>query len=417
MNINKFALTYIAVFFFIIENNVFVFTDDDTKISNEKTFPTTKLDPTLSAEAEKKFPANQWVMSEVKINIPEKWNSGRYLYINSYSSIVYCESLSLAMTMDGYTYTPSGKAPPNNYSDSVYTFDPIKNELELFKRSNWRAGARSGDPEKTSFPLDENKLEPTPCPRHLYKGITWHAATNAFYLINGANAGVPNEHPKYLENNGTDTKTFWMMDVSKKTWKLLENPPLKRIDRYDTILTSIPGTNKLIYLDDWSIAAYDTLESKWTLLLGNNGKPVKPLTTFSSVIVDSSRQAIIFYGGISWTSVKGAPPQMAKNQLCAYSIEKNSLEVINGTGAAEFEKTVSSGVYLSNIDKYLYLTEKGHFLYDPTSKQWKKLKIEMPKIALGWTYMTYDTKRGLVILNDNLKWAVLRLDEKTLTAE
>jgi hypothetical protein len=321
------------------------------------------------------------------------------------------------MTMDGYTLAPAGKAIPNNYSDSVYIFDPIKNEFELFKRNNWRAGGRTDNIEATSYPLDENKTDPTPCPRHIYKGITWLAETNSFYLINGANAGVPNLHPKYKENNGTDTHTFWAMDVSKKTWKPLENPPLKRIDPYDTILTAIPGTGKLIYLDDWSIASYDTKVSKWSVLLGNNGTPVKPLTTYSSTLVDSKRQKIIFYGGIAWTPEKGATPKVAKNQLYSYDIEKNILEVVNGVGTVEFEKISQSCAYLSDIDKYLYLTDKGLFIFNPVTNQWKKLKIEMPKIPMSWCYMTYDTKRGIVIINDYLKWAVLRIDEKTLEYE
>ena len=371
------------------------------------------LDPNLSAEAAKKFPANQWVMNDVKINIPEKWKEGRYCYINTYASIVYCESLNVAITMDGYTYTPAGKSLPNNYSDSVYIFDPIKNELELFKRSNWRAGGRTTNPELTSYPLDENKTDATPCPRHLYRGITWHEDTNSFYLINGANAGVPNEHPKYKENNGTDTKTFWVMDVSKRTWKLLENPPLKRIDPYETSLFSIPGTSNLIYFDDWSIAAYDTKLSKWSVLMGNNGSPVKTLKTTSATLVDSKRKKIIFYGGQAWTSIKDAAPQMAKNQLHAYDIEKNVLEVINGTGTVEFEK-IRPCAYLSDIDKYLYLTDKGHYLFDPVTNQWKNLKIDLPQIPMNWCYMTYDTKRGLVIINEGYKWAVLRIDEKSL---
>src|SRR6185369_11861574 len=78
-------------------------------------------DPALSAEAIKRFPANKWIEITAKPVIPEKWKDGRYVYINTYSSLVYCGSIGAAMTMDGYTYTPVGKSCPNNYSDSVYT--------------------------------------------------------------------------------------------------------------------------------------------------------------------------------------------------------------------------------------------------------------------------------------------------------
>ncbi len=412
-NTQGFSLVLFTATFFIFFGLVSIIADENKQNIPLKKSLASGLDPVLSSEAVKKFPANQWVMNDVKINLPEKWKEGRYCYINTYASIVFCESLNVAITMDGYTYTPVGKSMTNNYSDSVYIFDPIKNELELFKRSNWRAGARSKNPDVTSYPLDENKTDPTPCPRHLYRGITWLEETNTFYLINGANAGVPNEHPKYKENNGTDTKTFWGMDVSRKTWQLLENPPLKRIDAYESTLIAIPGTSKLIYLDDWSIASYDAKLSKWTVLMGNNGTPVKTLKTTSAILVDSKRQKIIFYGGQAWTSIKGAEPQMAKNQLHSYDIEKNVLEVINGIGTVEFEKTRPCA-YLSDIDKYLYLTDKGHYIFDPVTNQWENLKVEMPQIPLSWCYMTYDTKRGLVILNEGYKWAVLRIDEKVL---
>lgn len=414
--IHSFRFVQLYLFLILSLSALSVISDDAAKTESVKESTPKMIDPELSMEATKKFPANQWVVSDSIILIPEKWKQGRYCYINSYASIIFCESLNVAMTMDGFTYTPAGKSVVNNYSDSVYAFDPMKNEYELFKRSNWRAGARSTDIEHTSYPLDENKTDPTPCPRHIYKGITWLADTNLFYLINGANAGVPNKHPKYTENNGTDTRTFWAMDVSTRTWKQLENPPLKRIDPYETILTAIPGTGKLIYLDDWGIASYDTKESKWSVKLGEGRSPIKALQNGSATLVDAKRRRIVFFGGNAWRPVKEAAPLMAKNQLHIYDTEKNTLEIINGSGSVEFEK-IRPCAYIRDMDKYFYLTDKGHYLFDPVTNQWKKLKIEMPKVPLQWCYMTYDTKRGLVIINDGMKWGVLRLDEKTFEYE
>ena len=375
-------------------------------------------DTESSLEAAKKFPANKWVINEIKIVIPEKWNKGRYCYVNSYASIVFCNSIGAAITMDGYTYTPAGKSILNNYSDSVYVFHPMRNEYELFKRNNWRAGARSTDPEKTSYPFDENKTDQTPCPRHLYRGITYLEDTDTFYLINGANAGVPNEHPKYKENNGTDTHTFWGMNVSTKTWKQLELPSLKRMDPYETVLMAMPSTGKLIYFDAWSVASYDAKSAKWSVMMGNDGRPVKSQALYCASLVDSKRHRMVFYGGPGWRTQKDVAPVMTKTQLSYYDMDKNTNETINGTGDIdiEFDK-IRPCAYLSDIDKYLYVTNKGHYIFDPNKNQWKKLKIELPNIPFSWCYMTYDVKRKLLILNDGYKWAVMRLDEKTFEFE
>lgn len=380
----------------------------------------TELDPAQAAEAAKRFPANEWVEIATKVVIPEKWKAGRFIYINSYASIVYCASIGAAMTMDGYTYTPAGKSCANNYSDSVYTFDPMKAEYELFKRSNWWAGGRTNALELTSHPLDENKSDPTPCPRHLYHGITWLPETDSFYLINGANAGVPNEHPKYKENNGTPTRTFWSMDVPTRTWKMLEYPPLKRSDPYGTVLAAVPGTGMLYYFDAWSVAGYDTKSAKWSVLQGDIGRPVGINSYYydGPKFVDSKRRRVVFYACAPWSSTKGEPP-LTKSQLYAFDVAKKDFETINGSGAADFEK-FKSGAYLANIDKYFYLTDKGQYLFDPASNQWKKLKLSLPENLrknLTWCYLTFDTRRGLVIMNNHTTWAVLRIDEKSLQFE
>ncbi len=384
-----------------------------TFAQENKTSKSGEADPKMVAEAVKKFPANQWVMESVNVVIPEKWNQGRYLFINSYGSIVYCESLGTAITVDGYTYAPQGKAPTNNYADSVYTYNPMKNELELFRKNNWRAGQRGTQLETTSYPFDENKTDPTPCPRHIYKGITWVAETDTFYLINGANAGVPNKHPKYEENMGTTTSTFWSLDIKTKKWKLLERPAVKRLDVYETILTSIPNTNKLIYIDEWNVISYDIKEEKWTPMMGNGPSPVKSLKNGSAVLVDSKRQKIIFYGGAAWKPVKENPPSLTSNQLYAYDVASNTFETITGEGTVELGK-MRPCAYLAKIDKYFYLTTTGQYLFDPTNNKWKKLNIGLPDVPHQWCYMTYDTKRDLIIMNDGRKWGVLRLDESSL---
>jgi len=370
-------------------------------------------DPVLVAEAEKRFPANQWVEITPRSIIPEAWQGGRQVYVNSYSSLAYCGSLGVVMTMDGYTTVPAGKIIPNNYSDSVYTFDPITGALELFKRSNWHAGARSKDPAGTSYPYDENRSDPTPCPRHLYKGITWSPDDDAFYLINGANAGVPNEHPKFALNNGTATYTFWAMDVGRRTWKQLPYPKLKRTDQYETVLTAIPGTGKLFYFDAWNVASYDLKAGTWSVLKGDDGRPVgfNSYAAGGVAMVDSRRRRVVFYWGSSWhTKV----PLLTRDQFYVYDVATNEHAVLTSTNQLDATPIVA-GTYVTHLDTYLLLCDQGLRTFDPTALAWKALPVALPAWMSkpgSWTYFTYDAKRQLVICNSRNNWAVLRLDGK-----
>jgi hypothetical protein len=126
------------------------------------------------AAAEARFPANKWVaLGRTKVVIPKPWDNGRLKGVNSFGSEVYCDRLGEMLSLDGHTTAPAGKATPNNHSDSLYAFNPMTGVFRLVKRSNWRAGHRGKGP-RGSYPLDDNRTEATPRPRHTYNGICWN---------------------------------------------------------------------------------------------------------------------------------------------------------------------------------------------------------------------------------------------------
>jgi hypothetical protein len=169
------------------------------------------------------------------------------------------------------------------------------------------------------------------------------------------------------------------------------------------------------------VASYEAKSAKWTTLQGDSGRPVGINSYFydGAKFVDSKRRRVVFYGSSPWAAPAKGEPALAKNQLYVFNSEKKDFETINGTGAGDFAKT-KCAAYLPNVDKYLFVTDKGQYLFDPVGNQWKTLDLQLSdalKKDLGWCYLTFDTKRGLVILNNQRLWAVLRIDEKTLALE
>ncbi|PCJ57668.1 MAG: hypothetical protein COA79_15595 [Planctomycetota bacterium] len=367
-------------------------------------------------EKEKKFPANQWVaLAKTKVVIPEIWNKGRHKGINSFGSEVYCEKLGLVLSLDGYTTAPAGKSTPNNYSESMYGFNPITTELTLIKRNNWQGGARSTDPKKCSYPLDENKTEPTPCPRHTYNGICYSNDSGKFYLINGANAGVPNAHPKFKINGGTGVYTFWEYDVETKKWKELDYPGVKRKEPYDTLLRPMLGDNSLYLIQVWSLWKYDLKTNKWTGLKKHTGRPLNSGSKGCHSTVDPIRKRILIFNSAARLR-KGKTETEAHKMvnLRYYDVATDAFVQIPLKGAVEGK--IKAGIaYVDHMDCYAVRTEKGLFLYFPKEKKWKKPEIKqfIPKARkpFSWTYLNYDSKRKLLILN---RYAVLNLDPKTL---
>lgn len=364
---------------------------------------------------EKTLPANRWEkLPPAKVVIPEPWEKGRLKGVNSFGSEVYCDALGEILSLDGYTTAPKGKSTPNNYSDSLYAYHPVSGVFRLLKRSNWRAGARCKGP-RGSYPLDENRAEPTPCPRHTYNGICFSVDSNKFYLINGANAGVPNsDHPKWNENNGTTTKSFWEFNIESKKWKQLTYPKVPRFEPYETVLRAIPGTHSLYLIGTWSVMKYDIKTGTWTNKMGTGRSPVKSGNYGCHATVDLKRKRIVLLN--SAAKVRKGKPITEAHKIVSmryYDIEKNAFVPISVKGKVTGARKAGLA-YVDHMDAYAARTEKGLHLYFPESGEWKRPAIAPYPAAGKWSYMNYDRKRKLLILN---RYAALRLDPKTLTFE
>ncbi len=368
------------------------------------------------AAAAARFPANKWTpLGKTKVVIPRPWEKGRLKGVNSFGSEVYCDALGEMLSMDGYTTAPAGKSTPNNYSDSLYGFNPMTGVFRLVKRSNWQAGARSRDPRNCSYPLDENRTEPTPCPRHTYNGICYSTDSKKFYLINGANAGVPNKHPKFAPNKGSDVFTFWEFDIKANKWKQLEYPAVKRKEPYETVLRPIPGTHTLYLIATWSVWKYDTKAAKWSAVIPKGPGGIGSGNYGCAATVDVKRKRIVMMNGAARVR-KGKPVTDAHKQVSVryFDPATRKFVTIPLTGAVE-GKAKAGLAYLDHMDCYAVRTEKGLFLYFPEEKKWKKPEIAqfVPKSRrpYSWCYMNYDRARQILVLN---RHAALRLDPKTL---
>jgi len=380
----------------------------------------TALVAQLRAEAAAKFPANQWVgLPPAKVVIPKPWDNGRIVHVNSFGSDVFCPGINKIVTVTGYTTMPAGKAVPNNYSDSLYAFDCVRNEMELLKRSNWRAGARSTDPAQCSYPLDENRDDPTPCPRHTYNGICHDAEGGKFYLINGANAGVPNKHPQFDSNKGTDVFTFWSYDFATKKWMQLEYPAYKRKEPYDTILRAVPGTGKLYHFSEWTVASYDLKTGAWKVLLDSpgggpvNGKAGAANGYAGRAIVDGKRQRVLMHYGAAWRPKKDGNPEMPMHVLVVFNTKTEKFEHL-GQGSVEGKSNLGF-VYVEHLDRYWLRTDAGEYLMNPDSGAWTKLAHAPYTFPVSrpeeWNYANYDSTRNLIVLSKySSAWAVLRLE-------
>lgn len=357
-------------------------------------------------------PAGQWVKLTVKEEFPAPWDNGRRKYVNSFGSIVHCDALGEVLLMDGYTTAPAGKAVPNNYSDSLYGFHPETGVLRLVKRSNWRAGARSGDPQVTSFPYDENVADPTPCPRHTYNGICYSPDSKKFYLINGANAGVPNEHPNYKKNKGTDTYTFWEYDIEGKKWAELEYPAVGRKEPYETVLRAMPGENALYLVQTWSLWRYDIPAKKWEAVIPKGPSGIGSNAYGCNATVDPKRKRILILNSAP-KAQKGKPETDAQKHvyLHYFDLATKKFVPIDTTGTEGRSK--AGLAYVEHLDKYAVRTEAGLFLFDPEANAWSRSSAANPEGAgknpTAWSYMVYDAQRKLLVLNAD-GWFVLKLE-------
>jgi len=365
------------------------------------------------------YPPNTWVkLAKTKTIIPKVWSAGRHKNVNSFGSEVYCDKNGEMLSMDGYITTPPGKASPANYSDSLYGFNPDTSVFRLIKRSHWRAGARAKGP-RGSYPLDENKTEPTPCPRHTYNGICYSTDTEKFYLINGANAGVPNtQHPKWAANKGTDTFTFWSFDFGSKKWTQLAYPKVARKEPYETILRAMPGTNKLYLIQLWSLWSYNTKTEIWKAEIPKGRSAIGSGSSQSMATVDPKRKRIIMLR--SAVKIRQGQPVEDKHKFVGmnyYDVATNKFIVIPTFNIIE-GKSKAGLAYIDHMDCYAVRTEKGLFLYYPQTQKWKRAKIKQfviqSKSPWSWNYMNYDKKRKILILR---KEAALRLDPTTLQLE
>ncbi|MCK6473980.1 MAG: hypothetical protein L6R28_19840 [Planctomycetes bacterium] len=364
-------------------------------------------DPGLAGD----LPSGQWVKLDVKDEIPKPWDDGRRVFVNSFGSTVYCDALGEVLLLDGYTTAPKGKAVPNNYSDSLYGFHPETGVLRLVKRSNWRAGARSGDPAQTSFPYDENVADPTPCPRHTYNGICYSPDSRKFYLINGANAGVPNEHPNFKKNNGTDTFTFWQYDIEAKKWTQLEYPDVQRKEPYETVLRASPGENALYLVQEWSLWRYDIAAKKWEAVIPKGPSGIGSNTSGCSASVDPKRKRILILNSAP-KAQQGKPETEAQKHVALQYFDLATKKFVPIDTAGSKGQFKAGLAYVGHLDKYAVRTEEGLFLFDPEKDAWSTSAANPEgagKRPTVWSYLVYDTQRKLLVLNAE-GWFVLKLD-------
>jgi len=366
------------------------------------------------AETTQQFPPNQWVPLKRTVVIPEQWKAGRLKGVNSYGSHVYCDKLGAVLSVDGYTTAPAGKSTPNNYSDSLYGYNPETGVFRLIKRSNWRAGARAKG-SRGSYPLDDNRDEPTPCPRHTYNGICYSADTKKFYVINGANAGVPNtQHPKWVVNKGTGVFTFWEFDFDTLKWTQLAYPKVGRKEPYETVLRAMPGTGKLYLIQTWSLWCYDTKKATWSAVIPKGRAGIGSGNYGCAATVDPKRQRIVMMNSGAKVR-KGRPITDAHKTVSMryFDVATKKFIPIPTIGLVQ-GKRKGGLAYVDHMDCYAARTEEALYLYFPETDEWKKPKMEHSKGEGSWSYMVYDRVRRILVLKHE---AALRLDPETLEYE
>lgn len=342
-------------------------------------------------------PPNQWVvLPERKIVIPEPWDNGRHTGVNSYGSHVYCDKLGEVLCMDGYTTLPGGKATPNNYSASLYGYNPDTGVYRLIKRSNWHEGGRSGG-KKGSYPLDENRNDPTPCPRHTYNGICYSRDTEQFYVINGANGGLYRKHPKWDVNNGTDTYTFWAYDFDSGKWTQLDYPEVKRREPYNTVLRAMPGKHKLYLIQEWSLWSYDTRENQWSAEIPKGRSGIGSGIRGCQAAVDPKRERILILNDAP--NVRKGKPVAAVNKFVSmryYDVATKTFVKIPTINLVEGRRKAGLA-YVDSMDCYAVRTKKGLFLYFPETGEWKRPRVGDNPPAGKWPSMVYDRQRDMLI--------------------
>ncbi len=336
--------------------------------------------------------------------------------INAYGSIVYCDHLGLVLNMDGYLlpgFVP-GKSILNNYSCSLYGFDVDARELKLIKRSNWRTGGRTDDPEFTSYPLPEYGEDPTPAPGHLYRGLTYLPDDQRAYLVGLCQASDLTKHPNFQKFGGKDMQNFWSFDFAKNRWQLLAPPPFKF--GYESTLAAVPNTGRIFLFSVFDAARYDIAEGKWTRLAK------APTNLYAcEALIDAKRKQVVFTRAGGWQSVKGKEPEFKQTQLLVFDAVKESFALVDGKGDIPGDAARAGFACVDHLDRYFLRAESGDYLFDPQARLWSKLLIaplDTGKDAFrysAWNYATYDRRRKLVVLNHHLReWAVLRLDERVI---
>lgn len=377
---------------------------------------------TAPAKTELKIKTNRWeyfkpqLMLRKGLNLdPENTKTGGYGYNNMWGAILYRECTNEIVLFDGWNGSLDGEriGYTSIYANALYGVDPVGFKMTQYDILRWRRG----DNGMTEHP--SNKARPTPWPRHTAGTMAYAPELDRIFLYRGAAMhGAPD--PLW---------EFWEYSFKEDAWTPLEQnkdklPPRgNRSTGYlGNTLVFFPdkdaGKPGMLYFFEGTgrlpVWTYDLSAKKWA----KRSDQVMPVNVgFAGSCVDSKRRRILFIGGSSGDMYD----EDDRCLIWAYHVDDDKWEKVAASGDIPSGRKQWLGVCLDAEQDHVIAYGGDESLHtsvlDLEDSAWKRLNIK-PAVGPGtgksrkklYTYIAFDSKDGLAILQQNDEWFRLKLD-------
>jgi len=341
------------------------------------------------------IPANTWVALKAPTQVLPSGLGGSYQG-RGWNHLRY-DSVSRRMVLfDGYNEPPVYPLG-NIYANSLWSYDPVKNQLSLEKLDHWTHTSTG------SGPLPENVADPTPYDRHAYACLVYVASHDAVYLWSGANSNIPDG---YIGD-------MWSYSFAQHAWRPIAGPhPFTVFEQamaYDPFLEKLVlfGGSDRGYHDGDKTYVFDLKSELWT--------DVAPVTTPApragqTLTFDSARRVTWMFGG----AINGQPT----NELWQYDARANTWAQVAASGEGPSPRRFASMAYDSTHDVVLLwggVTGSNAALTDtwvlhPNSRSWEKLSpATAPDPLVNYAEdMDYDPANDVFVMNQSGKFWLFR---------